>query len=223
MNASIVIPLFNRWDMTERCLAALDGIDAEIVTVDNGSTDETSQADVTIRNPENRGFAVACNQGARAASGDVLVFLNNDTEPHPGWLDALLAVIARPHVVAVGPKLVYPDGTVQCAGVGVDFSKPFGAEAWNITQDAPRGEAQALTGACMAVRADAFFEVGGFDRGYWNGYEDIDLCLALREQGGRLMYEPSAVVMHHESASDQTERFRAARTNIARLRAKWSM
>lgn len=226
MTTSIVVPLLDRWDLTEKCLAAVESFtpeDHEVILVDNGSTDETAERDVAIRNPENRGFATACDQGARVASGDVIVFLNNDTQPCCGWLPPLLATLARPHIVAAGPKLIYPDGGIQSAGVEVDFTKPFGTEAWNVQTDSPRREVAAVTGACLAVRADAFFEVGGFDRGYWNGYEDVDLCLSLREHGGRIMYEPGSVVVHLESQSDPAARFAAVRQNVARLRAKWSM
>jgi O-antigen biosynthesis protein len=81
----------------------------EIILVDNASTDFTAKAIVDVRNPINRGFAVACNQGAEHASGDVLVFLNNDTQPTPGWLERLLYAIGSGAMIA-GPLLVYPDG-----------------------------------------------------------------------------------------------------------------
>jgi GT2 family glycosyltransferase len=221
VNVTVVVPVFNRWPLTAVCLAALESCDAEVVVVDNGSTDDTSKQDVAIRNDANLGFAKACNQGARAAAGDVIVFLNNDTIPQTGWLEPLVAALAKPHVAAVQPKLVYPDGNMQCAGVGVDFRKPFGSEAWNIHDDGPAGARDALTGACLAVDADAFWQAGGFDEGFRNGYEDVDLCLSLRELGHLCWYEPASTVVHLESQSDQGERFGYARTNIARLRAKW--
>lgn len=207
MTVSIVIPLFNRWDMTERCLASLQGVDAEVILVDNGSTDETADHEVTIRNPRNRGFAKACNQGARAATGDHLIFLNNDTEPQRGWLEPLL--LDR----IAGPKLIYPDGSIQSAGIEVDFTLPPGQEATNRQQDAPGGPVAAVTGACLVIPRDLF---DGFDEGFWNGYEDVDLC--LRHQ---CVYVPESVVIHQESQSDRTERFKAVGANVARLRGKW--
>ena len=102
--ASIIIPLFNRVDLTVACLRALAAntgeVDHEIVLVDNASSDETPEllaglgGDVkVVRNEENLGFATACNQGARTASSERLVFLNNDTEPWPGWLPPLLGAL----------------------------------------------------------------------------------------------------------------------------------
>lgn len=218
MTVSIVIPLFNRWDMTEACLLALANTcpDAEIITVDNGSTDETRDHDVTIRNPRNRGFAVACNQGARASRGDVIVFLNNDTEPQPGWLEPLAATLG-----VAGPKLIYPDGRIQSAGITVDFSQRPGQEAQNRQESAPGGPVAAVTGACLAITRHAYHDAGGFDAGYWNGYEDVDLCLTVAELGYPVEYVPESVVIHHESQSDRRERFRAVTENVVRLRQKW--
>lgn len=218
MSVSIIIPLFNRWDMTEACLAALaeTAPDAEIITVDNGSTDATRLYDCTVRNPRNRGFAVACNQGARRASGTRLVFLNNDTEPQPGWLEPLrIGDIA-------GPLLTYADGSVQSAGITVDFSAEPGLEAVNRTGGLIAGPVDAVTGACLSISRTCWDACGGFDEGFYNGYEDVDLCLTARDKGYRVLFHPESVVIHHESQSDLTERFRAAPQNIARLRDKWS-
>ena len=166
MSVTVIVPLFNRWDMTEGCLAALEETapGVQVVTVDNGSSDETAAYDVTIRNPRNRGFAVACNQGARAATGDTLIFLNNDTEPQVGWLEGLQGCAG-----IAGPHLVYPSGLTQSAGIGVDFSQPPGGEAFNLTEVGPGREVDAVTGACLAVSRECWGAVGGFDTGYYNG------------------------------------------------------
>ncbi len=219
MSVSIVVPLFNRWDMTAQCLASLAGVDAEIITVDNGSTDETADRDVTIRNRRNRGFAVACNQGARASTGDTIIFLNNDTEPTNGWLESL--AMAAQAVGIAGPKLIYADGRIQSSGIWVDFDQPPGLEAVNRTDDHGSPFVHAVTGACLAIRRDLFNDLGAFDTGFWNGYEDVDLCLKARANGFRCLYEPRSVVVHHESQSDRRERFKAVNENVARLRAKW--
>ena len=216
MRASIIIPLFDQHGMTGACLEALKANtpDHELVLVDNGSKDLTRQMDVTIRNPRNKGFAIACNQGARAATGDVLVFLNNDTEVQPGWLEPLLA--AMPGIA--GPKLIYPDGSIQSAGISVDFSRAPGVEAVNIQNDIGAGPVDAVTGACLAIDRARFDALGGFDSGFWNGYEDVDLCL----KNGGATFVPQSVVVHHESQSDRTQRFKAVGENVARLRARWS-
>lgn len=221
---SIIIPLYGAWPFTERSLTALEARTPkpwELVLVDNGSTDETMVQPVQVRNERNRGFAIGCNMGAEYAAGDVLVFLNSDTEVQDGWLAPMVSRLDDPTVGVVGAKLVNPDGSVQHTGVGVDFSRPPGGEAWGMTDNRPAGNVPAVTGACMALRRDVFDELGGFDRGFWNGYEDVDLCLRAGAAGYRVVYEPGSVVMHAESASGP-ERWTAVRQNVQRLRARWS-
>ena len=225
--ASIVIPLFNRCDLTLACLEALvAGTDPdryEVVIVDNASTDGTpdllASLDgdvVVIRNEENLGFARACNQGAAAASAELLVFLNNDTEVFPGWLEALLAGLdGDPSIGAAGARLLFPDGTIQHGGMAIverlDVGVFEGAHRF-LGQPADTPGAlqpcylQAVTGAVLAVRTHAFRGVGGFDDGYWNCYEDVDLCLRLGAAGWRVAYLPACVVTHHESQSGPERR-----------------
>ena len=136
--ASIVIPVFNQFDHTLECLRALaehpPAAAVEIIVVDDGSSDATRDALPridglrTLHRESNGGFIAACNDGAAAAKGEYLVFLNNDTVPQPGWLDALLATFAEhPRAGLVGAQLLYPDGRLQEAG-GVVFRDGSG---WN--------------------------------------------------------------------------------------------
>lgn len=213
---SIIMPVWNRLELTKDCLTALarikDQPEYEVLVVDNGSTDGTKEflaelnGDVQIiRNEKNDGFAKACNQGARAARGRYLVFLNNDTIPQPGWLSSLVSEAeAQPEVGIVGSKLLYPDGTVQHAGVVRDleqrlpyhFCKSFPGDHPAVNQ---RREFQIVTAACLLIRRSLFEEVGGFDEGYVNGFEDADLCLKVRERGYAVVYQPRSVVLHLES------------------------
>lgn len=225
--ASVVIPLFNRCDLTLACLEALvAGTHPdryEVVLVDNASTDGTPdllaslEGDVVvIRNEENQGFARACNQGAAAASSDLLVFLNNDTEVFPGWLEALIGAFdADPSIGAAGARLLFADGTIQHAGMAIverlDLGLFEGAHHFlGQPGDTPGAlqprYLQAVTGAVLAVRAHAFAGVGGFDEGYWNCFEDVDLCLQLGRAGWRVAYVPTCVVTHHESQSGPERR-----------------
>ncbi len=241
---SIIIPTFNRLDMTRRCLESLakhrSKLNVEIIVVDNASTDGTveflkGEAETgrlrAIVNPENRGFSKACNQGARAAVGRDLLFLNNDTEVQAGWLEPLVETLdADERVCAVGSKLLFPDRTIQHAGVAVlddrQLPDPLVARHIHYRKAEASAEAnqpqtfQVLTAACVLIRKTAFERVGGFDEEYWNGYEDVDLCFKLRQEGGLLVYQPRSVVLHFESQSGP-ERFRQVAHNIKRLHQKW--
>jgi len=216
---SIIIPAWNKWDYTRRCLASLaehtGGVAHEIVVVDNASTDETAAALPLVpgvrvhRNAENLGFARACNQGAALARAPYLLFLNNDTEALPGWLPPLVRTLERmPDVAMVGSKLLFPDGTLQHAGVVVAYAAPLPISPFHAYYRKPPGvstqplEVNAVTAACMLVRAEVFRALGAFDEGYRNGYEDVDLCLKVREAGHRIVYTPESVLYHHESVTE---------------------
>ncbi len=212
---SIVVPVHNRAALTRRCLdtvlATAEG--CEVVVVDDGSTDSTEsllasygEAIEIVRLAPNRGYAVACNEGARRARGDLLVLLNNDTEPQPGWLEALTRHAKEwPAAAVVGAKLLYPTGAVQHAGVvigqdGYPHNLYAGFPSEHPAVNRSR-RLQAVTGACMLVRRHTFEAVGGFDGGFHNSLEDVDLCLRIGEAGGEVHYCHEAVVTHMESAS----------------------
>jgi len=139
---------------------------------------------------ENVQFALGCNLGFAASGGAAVVFLNNDCRVQHGWLEALLAPLADGAVTAVQPRLLKPDGTVQCLGVvfrqGQTIGYPLYAGldgALACTNNEHR--LQAVTGACLAVRAEDFAAVKGFDAAFINSQEDVDLCLRLLRLPGR--------------------------------------
>ena len=233
-SVSIVVPVHNRASLTRRCLElVLAGLPAgcEVVVVDDASTDATAgllagygDAIRTVTLGDNVGFAVACNEGARLAEGELLVFLNNDTEPRPGWLEALLRHVGEhPAAAVVGAKLLYPNGAVQHAGVAIgQDGYPHNLYA-GLPGDHPAvnraRRLQAVTAACMLVRRQAFEAVGGFDSGYANSLEDVDLCLRIGEAGGEVHYCHEAVVTHLESASrGRQDRFEQS---VALYRKRW--
>lgn len=238
---AVVIPTFNGAHLLTTCLESLfahppERCEMEVVVVDDASSDGTVErfADhepklKIVSHTANRGFAISCNDGA-AAAGEVdhLVFLNNDTVPLPGWLDALVdEATADPGVAAVGAKLLYPDGTVQHAGVMI------GQDRWprhlyaGFPGDHPAVERSrqvaAATAACLLVRRESFEALGGFDTAYLNGYEDIDLCLRLAERGeGTVRYCAHSVLYHLESVTRQSDlRRKGIEHNSAIFEERW--
>ena len=233
---AIIIPALDRWDLTERCLDSLrvnTGQRFELILVDNASRDHTAQLEAVeladrsgsanarvIRNQTNHGYAVACNQGAAVTTAEVVVFLNTDTEVYPGWLQPMLAALKRPKIALAGSYLTYSNGSIQHAGV--EFYRGRGEYlAVNIREWRPSGLVPAVTGACMAVDHKVFDEVGGFDAGFYNGYDDVDLCLAVRDAGYHIWYCADSHVTHHESQSDPAQRSAKLLQNVNRLQEKW--
>lgn len=235
-SASVIIPVYNNWQYTRRCLASLDAAgyrnQVEVIVVDNASADETPVRlknefpwVKVIRSPQNLGFAAACNTGAAAATGQYLVFLNNDTEVERGWLEALLAACEAEHGAAiVGSKLLYPDGRLQHAGVGISYAGTYPIHSAHLRYGQPdsedaRCEVDAVTGASMLLPRDVFYELGGFDEIYENGYEDVDICLKARQRGYRIIYEPASRAIHYESRTPG--RFDREWRNINILHRRW--
>jgi GT2 family glycosyltransferase len=235
ISTSIIVPVHNCAHITRRCIDALlaeGSPDREVIVVDDASTDCTpellaSYADAltTLTLSRNAGYAQACNEGAATAGAQWLLFLNNDTEPQPGWLDALTSYAARhPAAAVVGAKLLYPTGLVQHAGVAIgQDGYPHNLYA-GLPADHPavnRSRAlQAVTGACMLVERAAFERAGGFDTDFVNSLEDVDLCLRIGEAGGEIHYCHEAVLMHLESASrGRQDRFERS---VERWRERWS-
>lgn len=219
--ASIVIPVHGAFTHTLACLRAIAAhppqVPFEVIVVDDASPDDSLEKLRAIAGlrvharPINGGFIAACNDGAAQARGDCLVFLNNDTVPQPGWLEALLATFdAVPDAGLVGAKLVYPDGRLQEAG-GVVFADGSG---WNYGRfDHPDGcrygylrDADYLSGAAIAIPRALFERLGGFDVRYAPAYyEDTDLAFAVRAAGLRTLYQPAATVVHDEGTTSGTD------------------
>lgn len=242
MNYSIIIPVFNKAALTRQCLQTirptLEGAgEGEIIVIDNASSDETPEMLQefpwvrVVRNEENRGFSGANNQGAALACGEFLVLLNNDIVAHEGWLARMLQTAREPGVGAVGARLLFPDGTLQHAGVRmrpnalglaafVAFHDMYRL-AGNFPEACGTYDLQAVTGACLVTPRNLYEQLGGLDEGFWNGYEDVDYCLKVRDRGLRVVYDGRAVLTHYESQSG-TQRFRKVGWNIARLARRWN-
>lgn len=213
---SIIIPVYGQVEYTAACLYAIRASTEngyEVIVVDNGSTDGTSEflsrckGIRTIALSQNRGFAIACNLGAEVAKSNSLVFLNNDTVALPGWLTALRMTLAQhPEAGIVGAKLLYPNrGGIQHAGV--DFSdeqapyhvyRNYPAHHPLVSRTRP---VAAVTGACILISKRDFLQAGGFDKRFLNGFEDVDLCLKLAARGRKSYYCATSVLYHCESTT----------------------
>ena len=246
---SVVVATRDRAELLAACLDGLlhrtDYPDLEVVVIDNGSSASDAlailsraRADPRVRvlgRPGPFNWAALNNDGVRGSTGAVVVLLNNDTEViEPGWLRELVSQAVRPDVGAVGAKLLYPDHTIQHAGVLLD-GKDHALHSWRGMDGEAPGyqhslvvvrDVVAVTGACLAMRRDVFDAVGGCDAANlpvtWN---DVDLCLRVRERGLRVLWTPHARLLHHEQAtrgSDATsENDRRFRREQAYMRHRW--
>jgi GT2 family glycosyltransferase/SAM-dependent methyltransferase len=215
---SIIIPVFNRASVTRACVNHLltqqpETTDAEIIVVDDGSRDLTARMLAgygeriqVVTHQANAGFATACNDGAMVASGEFLVLLNNDTIPQRRWLDTLVDYARRhPKAGIVGSKLLFPNDTIQHAGVvfaanGFPIHLYYGFPGDHPAVNKAR-RFKAVTGACLLVRRALFEHLGGFDPAFHNVYEDVDLCLRAGEYGCEVHYCPESVLYHLQSVT----------------------
>jgi GT2 family glycosyltransferase len=212
---SIIIPVFNNWQFTYKCLRSLSQHTAgsfEVIVVDNHSTDITPQLLAatrgirTITNESNEVFVNACNQAAATARGEYLLLLNNDTEVTPGWLEAMLEPFSDSTTGIVGAKLVYPDGSLQEAG-GIIWRDGSGCNFGHgddpdLPQYSYRRAVDYCSGACLMLSRRLWNRVGGFDTRYAPAYyEDTDLCFSVRALNLRVIYQPTARVIHFGGAS----------------------
>jgi GT2 family glycosyltransferase len=217
---SIVIVLFNRAELTFRCLrsiaATADGMAIEVILVDNASSDETlalaARIDgaTTVRFEENRGYLAGCNVGARSARGTHVLLLNSDTELVPGTLAAAVdALEGNDRVGAVGARLILPDGSLQEAGSII--WRDGSCLGYGRGED-PEGAPYAFTrdvdfcsAAFLLTRRSLFEQLGGFDTVYAPAYyEDADYCARVWQAGYRVRYDPRVTVRHYEFGSSRS-------------------
>ena len=238
---SVVIPVFNEIHHTIRCLNSLSKHETEnsfeVVVLDNGSEDSTQsllshvRGLVYARSDSNLGFGDGCNLGVKKSHGEIIIFLNNDTEVLEGWMDALVDGLNLPEAGLVGSKLIYPSGVLQEAG-GIIFADGSGwnygrsgspdAFSFNYTR-----EVDYCSAASAAITRKVFDDLGGFDPRYSPAYyEDTDLAFAVREQGLKVYYQPRAHLIHYEggtSGQDLTKGFKKHQLlNRDKFQDKWA-
>lgn len=240
---SIIIPVYNQVHYTYACLASIlentKNISYEIIIADDVSSDATKELDkfaenlVIARNESNQGFLKNCNQAAKKARGEYILFLNNDTKVTDRWLDSLVCLIENDKSIGmVGSKLIYPDGRLQEAG-GIIWSDGSG---WNYGRlDDPDKceynyvkDVDYISGAAIMLSRKLWESIGGFDERFAPAYcEDSDLAFEVRKRGLRVVYQPKSVVIHFEGISNGTDvngtglkRYQIE--NSKKLKEKWA-
>ncbi len=223
---SIIIPNRDHVHMLKRCVSSImektEYPHYEVVIVENGSREASTfsyyekiveeEKVSLLKYPEGEfNFAQINNWAVERTQGEMILFLNNDTEViSPEWLSAMVEHAQRPEVGAVGAKLLFPDDTIQHAGVILGIGGVANHEHMGLRDDMPgyfgRPHAihnvSAITAACMLVRRDLFQEIGGFDsKNLPVAFNDVDLSLRIREKGYWIVYTPYAVLYHHESST----------------------
>lgn len=246
---SVLIPNKDHAEDLRRCVASMleksDYQNYEIILIENNSEKEETFAcyrelenmDARIRTVKYTGhfnYSAINNLGVRAASGEYLLFLNNDTELISGnAMEEMLGICAREDVGAVGARLYYADDTVQHAGVvlgmGGVAGHIFSGERRSATGYGRRmictQDMSAVTAACMMVKRSVFEQIGGFDEELEVAFNDVDLCLKIRKAGYQIVYTPFAELYHYESKSrgaentpEKVERFHG---EIRRFVRRW--
>jgi GT2 family glycosyltransferase/glycosyltransferase involved in cell wall biosynthesis len=251
-HVSVIVPTRDRADLLGPCLDGVlnrtDYPSLDVVIVDNGSSAAETldlfgrlSADPRVRilpAPGPFNYARLVNAGVAASTGEVLALLNNDVEViAPDWLAEMVSHAVRPDIGAVGAKLLYPDGTVQHAGVVLGIGWPGGV-AGHMHVGAAAGDpgphgllgltrsVSAVTGACLVVRRALYRDLQGLDEANLAvDFNDVDFCLRLQEKGYRNLWTPFAALYHKESVSrgrsrsaGQEERFRK---EVAYMRERW--
>lgn len=245
---SLIVPTRDRVDLLRVCVDSLlqrtDYADYEVLVVDNQSQEAATLAYLGSLSADSRvrvlrydrpfNYSAINNFAAAHANGELLGLLNNDIEVESGsWLAEMVSEAVRPGVGAVGAMLLYPDETIQHAGVIVGMHGVAG----HLHVGKPRShpgqmgralavqELSAVTAACMLLRKSAFEAVGGLDEGLAVAFNDIDLCLRLKRAGYRNLWTPHAVLFHHESASrgyeDTPEKKARFNAEVQFMRDRW--
>lgn len=234
---SIIIPVYNGKDYIKNCLKNIfkntQRPTYEVIVVDDASKDGSKEylrslkKVKLIENKQNLRFAKTCNRGASIATGKYLHFLNMDTIPLPHWLEEMVKLIERDKKIAVvGSKLIYP-GINRIQHAGVVFGKK--KLPYHIYQFAPPTikavnkvkEFTSVTGASMLIRKEIFSKVEGFCEKYFCEYEDIDLCLKVKEEGYKIFYCPKSVLFHYESVVRDVDEIKKRSKNLQFFSRRW--
>ncbi len=247
---SIIIPTKDKASILDTCLASIfehtSYANYEVVVVDNNSEEKSTfelfqkwtkaQPNFKVeRVTEKFNFSLLMNKGRAASSGEYLILLNNDTEViSSNWIEGMLAQCQRPEIGVAGVKLLYPNDTIQHAGVIIGLGGAAGHVLVGEHRDGPGyfnyvnllNNYAALTAACIMVKTSVFDEVSGFNESFAVEYNDVDFCLRVLDQGYRNVYIPHVELYHHESISRghphlTKESMIRHKAEIAKLRDRW--
>lgn len=245
---SILIPNKDHWKDLKKCLDSIFQLSTyqnfEIIIIENNSTDletfsyykQLKEYDcvqiVEWKGPFN--YSAINNFGATFAHGQYLLLLNNDVEIiTPDWLEQMLMFAQRADVGAVGVKLYYPDDTVQHAGIGLGLLTLAGHYHKGFLREHPgymgrlsfAQNMTAVTAACMMVRREVFDEIDGFDESFAVAFNDVDLCMRIRQKGYLIVFTPYAELYHYESKSrgidDTVEKRKRFEGEVTRFQTRW--
>lgn len=247
-SATIIIPTRDKARLLERCIESIivraGDCAPEIIIWDNMSADSAAlrllnrykrhEGIRVVRDDLPFNFSRINNEAAGLATGEVLIFLNNDTEVVSGdWIEWLAGVAVEPEVGCVGPLLLCADGTIQHAGlvtgaggIAAHIHAGLSPRCTGSTAPLVRRDVSAVTGACLAIEKKKFADVGGFDSiGLPVAFNDVDLCLRLEALGYRNVFVPEATLIHvgsatreHDDFTTGSERFRA---EFKLMRERW--
>lgn len=247
---SIIIPTRNGLDVLQPCLESIfarDCANTEIIIVDNGSDDSDALAYLekvdqqdnvrVLRDPNPFNFSRINNMAAAAARGDIVCFLNNDTEViSSDWLNRARTFLSMDEIGMVGARLLFPDGTLQHFGIALGMGEHRIAGVPHLGMDANLPgyfgkarllqEVSAVTAACMFVRKADFDAVGGFEEELRVAYNDVDLCLKIRALGKLILADPDITLTHKESRTRGSDKYGARAQRLAEeadwMRQRWS-
>ena len=248
---SIIIPTKNLGDVLDKCLSSIyektEYPNYEVLVIDNGSTESRTQQVIDnwkIKEPHRFrcerldipfNYSKINNYAVERAKGEYLLFLNNDTEVlTPDWIEAMVEQAQRPCIGAVGALLLYPDNTIQHAGVvaglggvGGHSHKHFQAGSVGYFNHINTvNNFSAITAACLMCRRNVFEEVGGFEEDLAVAFNDVDFCFKLVSEGYKNIYLPHVVLYHYESKSrgyeDTPEKFSRLMSEADYMQNKWS-
>jgi GT2 family glycosyltransferase len=245
---SLIIPTRDRRELLEPCveslLAKTGYRNFELIVVDNESRDpaaldflaslERRGAARVLRDGRPFNFSALNNLAVAQARGEIVGLLNNDLEVvEEGWLEEMTSHAMRPEVGAVGARLLYPDRTVQHAGVILGIGGIADHAHKHLNADAPgytfrarlTQNVSAVTAACLLIRKQTYLAAGGLDEQFAVAFNDVDFCLRVRALGLRNLWTPFATLIHHESKSRGREttpaRMARFRGEIRALEQRW--